>query len=65
MVICIGTAEISWGDANINKYGKDMILAVMYQRKRLLFINIHVLIQLELNSIIKELDDHCSIHTWN
>ena len=32
--------------------GKDMPLAVMYQRNRLLFINIPVLNQLELNNII-------------
>ena len=46
---------------------KDMLSAVMYQRNRLLFINLPVLHQIELNNIIleKKLNDNCSCHTWN
>ena len=40
---------------------------MMYQRNRVLFINMHVLTQPEYNNIImiKNLNDNCSSHTWN
>ena len=45
-VLGIGAAEISWGDVNTINTGKYMILAVMYQRKRVLFIHLPVLNQI-------------------
>ena len=49
-VLGIGAAECSWGDVNTIKSGKDLPLAVMYQRNRVLLIHPHVLNQLELNN---------------
>ena len=51
-VLGIGAAESYWGGVKKIKYGKDLPLAVMYQRNRVLFIHTPVLNQLELNNII-------------
>ena len=46
----IGAEERSWGEVKTIKSGKDLILAVMYQGNRVLFIHPPVLNQLELNN---------------
>ena len=46
----IGASERSWGDVKTIKSGKDLPLAVMYQKNRVLFIHPPVLNQLELNN---------------
>ena len=51
-VLGIVAEELSWCDEKQLNLGKDMLLAVMYQRNILLFIHITVLNQLELNNII-------------
>ena len=45
-VLGIGAADISWGDVKTIKYGKYLLLAVVYQRNRALFIHPPVLNQL-------------------
>ena len=53
-VLVIGAADRSWGDIKELNLGKDLLLEVMYQRNRVLFIHLPVLNQLELNNIIQK-----------
>ena len=49
-VLGIGAADRSWGDVKTIKFGKDLPLAVIYQRKRVFFIHPPILNQLEFNN---------------
>ena len=51
-VLGFGASESSWGDVKQLNMVKYMLLEVMHQRNRVLFIHLPVFNQLELSNII-------------
>ena len=51
-VLGIGLAECSWGDVKTINSGKYPLTSVMYQKNLVLFIDMHLLNQIQFNTII-------------